>query len=1493
MGELEALAGWILRKIGDRLLKNLGWNKQKRAFQKAVNIALVEFGRLHFDIFKQLYHNDLFYKSFEDELLNLLSPDGQPNIESLVEKVHQITELPSENLTKGLKKLFDLIETQLQCQPDLLNIEALRTSLRIKEDLTTLCSRLSISQNIEEIDKKARVASEKDLALFHSYYKVSSHSAKLSFRTATEPDNEGSQFKEDSLIQSLLSGNIIILEGEPGAGKTTTLLQLGRCLYEEGDDVIPVFFSLPEWASSNRDFLDDISHRSAFNEHINLREIQFLAKHGHLVLLLDGWNELSGEDLKHARNTLNEFRRNYPYVGTMVGTRPNILPPSQDRTLQIVLEELSYEQRDSIILGLLNKQEAEKLIAEIRGRETLKVITRIPLYLHALIEVYRQDSSLPETREQLLHAFIRNHETQERHAIPLEEQLFGFHTDYLTALGIALLTKGTTAFQESEARATVSNVAHKLCEEGQLSVSPQPTNVLRCLTQHHLLICSGSDDNKLLRFQHHQFQEWYASCYIAQLIVKANSGCAASMEELRTKILNIPRWEEALLFAIERLSRSGADEKASVAKTITQALYIDPLLAAEIIFNSDESTWSLVKDDIVGFAGKWHNEGKVDRGLAFMIATGRPEFSEKIWPLITHEDHQIQLGSLRAFNNFRIGVLGENWEERLSHQPEEIRKSILSEIAFNVYPEGLETAVNVVIKDQTHIVLKAVLSVALFKNSKKHIQRILENASDEVWIEFVLEAYPDQIQDNFVHTRAKEVIHQHLESAGSPIHRLRLLLRLWDLKDESKKNQIFEEIENINEDDDVSNIFILIEGAAKIDQSLTSQVLINRFLNKKKIWRGSEILMIEASPEKREKLCEYILENPEDARDPGIGAKLLASAEVTLLLNRLLKLSDEINTHPRPIPKELGEVFNELRRNLKRVPISALTASILEMDDEPVERHIGYIVDILAYCNYKSDSIFEKKTKNRIILPSELKKDLRLKLKEWSQVLIKGPQGNRNYLVDIALVLGRIGETEDLPLLCELLDYDIEYRNKTRKKWIEDGRRSPTPQDMHMSFTNLYREAFEKMPIHGVVEIIAPYLKCQEFCKEAVFIIRHVWISENRSMEKERTWPFSPDFSSHRERFMKLEVQGERPEPDSLTSLILNQIEALIPNKEDSGTKEILFSMANAVADMKYGNQITIIQEVIKLEGTSHGKYACLTKLIANGEKVDASDIKPCYEKVLSEWQKEPWNMDNHWYWVEEWLELLALSDTPSEIINIVRALPDRYQKPRFLEGLLHALSFSAAADVDKVILAFADIVPSIEINAKWLEAISNHLSEEAGQALLTILWDPTKASHIKPHEPSGKSFAEALTCFFKINPDAKKEFLDKLDSSLPEPILNIIGAIIEKMFGDEDTLLASLLIFSNGKPVPFHLQKAIENHVTQQEPIHESGNIYNILPSSAKGLRKRLFEMVIQDTARKDIARKVLIQIDDLRDEYGRPEDEPRHPWIESGYPYPILATR
>lgn len=107
-----------------------------------------------------------------------------------------------------------------------------------------------------------------------------------------------------------------------------------------------------------------------------------------------------------------------------------------------------------------------------------------------------------------------------------------------------------------------------------------------------------------LSFQHQQFQEWFASFHVQQLMLSAAHGDDDANKMLRESILDVRVWEEAILFGCDRLSRADEDGVKAVAHAILETLGIDPLLSAEMIRRSSDDVWDQIRDDVVSSVGK-------------------------------------------------------------------------------------------------------------------------------------------------------------------------------------------------------------------------------------------------------------------------------------------------------------------------------------------------------------------------------------------------------------------------------------------------------------------------------------------------------------------------------------------------------------------------------------------------------------------------------------------------------------------------------------------------------------------------------------------------------------------------------------------------------------------------------------------------------------------------------------------------------------------------
>jgi hypothetical protein len=87
-----------------------------------------------------------------------------------------------------------------------------------------------------------------------------------------------------------------------------------------------------------------------------------------------------------------------------------------------------------------------------------------------------------------------------------------------------------------------------------------------------------------------------------------------------------------------------------------------------------------------------------------MITTGRPEFRDVVWPLITSSDQQTQLKSLRTTHRFDPGVLGDRLTSGYAALPENTRSALLGELVDNGGSAGIDVAMHWALKDPSIVV---------------------------------------------------------------------------------------------------------------------------------------------------------------------------------------------------------------------------------------------------------------------------------------------------------------------------------------------------------------------------------------------------------------------------------------------------------------------------------------------------------------------------------------------------------------------------------------------------------------------------------------------------------------------------------------------------------------------------------------------------------------------------------------------------------------------
>ena len=958
---------------------------------------------------------------------------------------------------------------------------------------------LPSADDIETVTVRVKQAAKADIEAFKGTRSWPRHPVALNLRTRT---SSGPQFLSvEGVARVVEIAEELSLVAAPGTGKTTTLTQVADAILTSGSS-IALFVPLAEWSALHDSVFESLLHRNAFQA-FRIQHFMLLAAHGRLVLLLDGWNELDPTSRSGLIYELKALRRDYPLLGVVISTRRQAsdVPISGP---MIEVDALSEDQQLEIARALRG-EDGEALLDHAWRTPGVRELISIPLYLNALLS-YATSGAMPQTKEEVLRLFVDEHERAPEKAETLQRELLGCHRPILAALAVEATTAANTVIEIVRARAVITDVENELAAAGQISLRPQPSTVLDVLVNHNTLVRADSNG---VSFQHQQFQEWHASLEVEKLMLAAAAGDAIAATRLCAGVLDMPAWEESILFACERMSRDGANGIAAVAATVLRSLSIDPILAAEMIYRAGDAVWQQVKSEVLAFAKRWHTPGKADRAVRFMITAARSEFASDIWPLITNPDTQVHLRALRAARRFRTNVLGSEAATLLAAIDEAVRKNVLGEIASHGGMDGIELATSVAKTDPSASVQFAVIQSLAFRRADRHAVEILKVALPEVWTMLAKAGYPMELGDKDAAARLRREREAYIANEADTLSKIGMLL-LGDDNDAAHGQEIGALI--------ASDQFPTRDGRA----SSTVERAFERYPKEvgsaltKRLEAGQEL------PFHTDKLLEgavivddgsiaaMVLESATENRIADVAAAIVGPKTVGALIDKFLDLDHTLHAAGQPVAQSQRQEYIRILQRIGSTSVDSFLQAILNRGSTRDPGRIGRLADLIARHGKSVSS-------TPLHAEAELLDSLARMVTQWINDLLLSSGATRHQFAEIVRVIGRLPRPEFVDGLRRFLVEDLARRAQARQAHLAGTKRGPLGPDVVMSYTLHYRQAFIAIGNDQIVQLMQEYLPTLEFGFDAACVLKGIWENRNGVSEEKRfvSWP---DFSVVRAR---------------------------------------------------------------------------------------------------------------------------------------------------------------------------------------------------------------------------------------------------------------------------------------------------------------------------------------------------------------------------------------
>lgn len=1302
----------------------------------------------------------------------------------------------------------------------------------------------------------------------------------------------------DTLQKSLVEGRRIILEAPAGRGKTTTLVQLARRIVGAGG--LAFLVDLPAWARSGKEILHFITERPQFaSRGLDAEALSGLRAGEPFFFLLNGWNEVSEAMQESAVQALRDLELNYPAAGILVATRTHHITPPLPGAFRTKLLPLRRSLRDQY-LNLTLGMSANDLRVKLNSNRTLDDLTRTPLILAEVTELFRRGNAIPTTKMGILGAVVRA--LEEEHHASLEQAPLGGHgIKYLSVISMAMTANGEIEIEEEDARAVISSVSAALQKNAQIAAPPEQGAVLHALSNHHVLERIDSA-GVAFRFEHQQFQEFFAALELKRLLLEVVRGNDKQKEkQFLSAYINEPKWEESLYMLAEEIGSiaCAAGDKVMInagALLVGMALFCDPVFSAELARACGPKVWCEVREQAtVRFRELYaQTDGNYRQcALAAMLATGYDDFQDILVPLLIDPNEQVRLATYHAGAKVSPSSLGPNWREVVSRWHEGARLNFLLRLVDD--PLFADIVEDLALTDPSPTIRWRVAYDLSWYGFMAKVEKLLRTLDEASWRDALATFDPEHLPLS-LRPRAVEVHEERYAKTEGALERLKILPVIESFGGANVVDRMKHEFQRLDlkqlKPEGEPIIRWALDELRKTDSTWVSEWLAGKVLDKS-TWFGKWQGLIQTMPkEERESLFARLShEVLEDGEKEQAIALLAAAADSDLAARafaRACEVRRPLSSYRQDLPK--WKIFGQLETFLKAITPSVVVAAVAEKLDGPADpTELGVLAGALATFNPIKNEV-------RASLTEDMRQKLRAYLKRGAN-LAADPHGVRaETRANLAALLAEVGEPEDLADVRRLVEADaIRFREMQEAR--ARGDRSHENMGYHYHFIDAITKVDPAAADHALLELLGnPQY-------ERILVERlpqRARTSEPRVGSESARTDFAQIWDSRAGKGNHFFIEERR---SVYANALRGTVEKIWSEREQATDKRpfdyrlIILAPALAALDGKRSAQLVL--DILQLPGSWDGwsRVSAIEHLLLNGVRLSFDGVLKSLDSTLQELRSHFYGSNQNAWLLDRCLCVLAFVDPPSAGIAKIRVILGGLHFPHHeLRSVVAALGASRSEEAIDLLMELAgpDGKGAEIIGEPWIKAIAALGGKQAEEVLLSFV-DPNQkifSRNFVPDHQHGDLLARVLSEMADKAPEFKRKLLALANSELPADKQMLLAKVFARFQAEGDFVAGLSVLQDGGSGVPYELLRALEDRFLERRPYQGASNTYTLVPQGCNAVRKHLLEMAMMDSQRKRSAIALLGQVEAWRLEHGRPDDEPRHPALESGLPWPPILT-